>query len=155
MSSKRIAIGAFLCIALATCTLPSFVSCGPLRQSAAQTRTEMSLEDQVWTFSQSHPDGFTLNIRTMTEPTEGISVAYAATQNSHSRKDLPQVISHSLSHSGYVGGWKESDTGLYYFDSSRLFPEDSLQAAIQFGLQNHQLSIYVISTGEEIDLRDM
>ena len=110
------------------------------------------LEDRVWTFSQTHPEGFTLDIRTMTEPTRGVSVAYAETQDSHSRESLPQVLAHALAHDGYVGGWKEDATGLYYFDSVRLFPEDSLAAAIAFGRQNHQLAIYVISTGEEISL---
>ena len=38
---------------------------------------EQATADAVWEFSQSHPDGFTLDIRTMTEPTEGIAVSYA------------------------------------------------------------------------------
>ena len=43
-----------------------------------------ALADKVWAYSQSHPDGFTLDVCTMTEPQEGIAVSYAATQNSHS-----------------------------------------------------------------------
>ena len=84
----------------------------------------------------SHPDGFTLDIRTMTEPTEGIAVSYAETQGSHSREQLPKVIVHALSHDAYVGGWLDTEDSLYYFDSSRLFPEDSLEAAIRFGREN-------------------
>ena len=75
------------------------------------------IADKVWTYSQTHPDGFTLDVRTMSEPTEGICVAYAATQNSHSRDQLPKVISHALSHNGYVGGWLNTSDSLYYFDS--------------------------------------
>jgi len=41
-----------------------------------------TIADQVWAFSLSHPDGYTLDIRTMTEPTEGIAVSYAETQDS-------------------------------------------------------------------------
>jgi hypothetical protein len=139
--------------ALAVAFALSFTaSCGTARQQSASVGVEDAITERVWIFSQTHPDGFTLDIRTMTEPTHGVSVAYAQTQNSHSRKDLPKVVSHSLTHDGYIGGWKESDTGLYYFDSVRLFPEDSLQAAITFALENEQLAIYVLSTGEEIDL---
>ena len=108
--------------------------------------------DKIWAFSQSHPNGFTLNIRTMTEPTEGISVSYAATQNSHSRNQLDKVVNHAFQNNGYVGGWYNKNNGLYYFDSTRLFPEDSLQAAIQFGKENVQQSVYVISSSTEIPI---
>ena len=113
-----------------------------------------TVADRVWAIGEKNPDGFTVNVRTMKQPTEGVSVAYAETQNCHSREDLNKVISHSLSHDGYVGGWLESSTGLYYFDSVRLFPEDSLSAAIDFGRQNGQEAIYVLSTGKEISLAE-
>lgn len=124
-------------------------SCGtPRRLSKA------SLADAVWTFSQTHPDGFTLDIRTLTEPTEGISVAYAATQNSLGREALDAVVSHATAHEGFVGGWLDTSDSLYYFDSVRLFPEDSLEAAVNFGKANFQKSIYRLSTGEEILLKE-
>jgi len=99
------------------------------------------IADKVWAFSQSHPNGFTLDLRTMTEPTEGISVSYAATQNSHSRNQLDKVVN-----------WYNKDNGLYYFDSTRLFPEDSLQAAIRFGKENGQQSVFVLSSSTEIPI---
>lgn len=108
------------------------------------------IADKVWTYSQTHPDGFTLDVRTMTEPVEGISVAYAATQNSHSRDQLPKVISHALRHNGYVGGWLNTTDSLYYFDSDRIFPEDSLAAALRFAKENGQISVFVLSTSTEI-----
>ena len=95
--------------------------------------------DAVWEFSQSHPDGFTIDIRTMTEPTEGIAVSYAATQDSHSRNQLDFVVEHALQHDGYVGGWLNTENGLYYFDSSKLFPEDQLEEALQFGKEKARL----------------
>jgi len=110
------------------------------------------IADQVWAFSLSHPDGYTLDIRTMTEPTEGIAVSYAETQDSHSREQLPKVVEHALSHDGYIGGWLSTSDSLYYFDSTRLFPEDSLDAAIQFGKDNGQYAIYILSSGTEIVL---
>ena len=120
-------------------------ACGtPRRLSKA------SLADAVWTFSQTHPDGFTLDIRSLTEPANGISVAYATTQNSHGREALDAVVSHATAHEGFVGGWLDTADSLYYFDSVRLFPEDSLEAAVNFGKANFQKAIYRLSTGEEI-----
>ncbi len=111
------------------------------------------LVDKVWTFSLSHSDGFTLDIRTMTEPTEGIAVSYAATQGSHSREQLPEVITHALEHYGYVGGWYSTSEDLYYFDSTRLFPEDSLSAALAFGKDNGQYSVFILSTRTEVTIK--
>ena len=111
-----------------------------------------TLSEKIWTYSQSHPDGFTLDIRTMTEPTEGIAVSYSATQGSHSRKRLNYVVRHALRHDGYVGGWLNTADSLYYFESTRLFPEDSLDVAIRFGIENGQNSIYSIAGKREISL---
>ena len=51
-----------------------------------------------------------------------------------------------------MGGWYDSQSGLYYFDSTRLFPEEQLDEALQFAQENGQLAVYVLSTGEEIRL---
>lgn len=112
-----------------------------------------AMADQVWAFSVSHPEGFTIDLHTMTEPTEGIAVAYAATQGYHSRDKLGYVITHAMKHDGFVGGWLDVTDSLYYFDSSRIFPEDSLNAAKIFGLQNGQTAIFIISEGKEIRLK--
>lgn len=111
-----------------------------------------AVADSVWTYSLSHPDGFTMNLATMTEPTVGVVVAYAATQGCHSRKQLGRVVRHAIRHDGYVGGWLDTSDSLYYFDSSRLFPEDSIAAAIRFGVENKQLAVYVLSKEAEIRL---
>jgi len=110
------------------------------------------LSNQVWTYSLSHPDGFTIDLNTMSTPTEGIVVAYAATQSCHSREKLNYVISHAMMHNGIVGGWLDTTDSLYYFDSSRIFPEDSLEAAKKFGIENGQIAIFLLSKGEEIRL---
>lgn len=111
-----------------------------------------AVADSVWTYSVRHPDGFTMNLALMTEPSEGVVVAYAATQGCHSRKQLGRVVRHAMRHDGYVGGWLDASDSLYYFDSSRLFPEDSLAAAIRFGVQNGQIAIFVLSEGREVRL---
>ena len=133
MKNLRIISLAFLCAAA--------LSCGTAR-----------LADRVWSYRETHPEGFTLEINTWKEPQEGISVAYESTQNHHDRADLRRVVRHARSHSGYVGGWRNTGDSLYYFDSVRLFPEDSLEAAISFGKANHQDAIYRLSTGQEIRL---
>ena len=110
------------------------------------------MADKVWAFSQNHPEGFTLDVRTMTEPSKGIAVSYASTQNNHSRDQLGKVVSHALQQDGYVGGWYYREDGLYYFDSSKLFPENALKDAIKFGKENGQHSVFILSTSTEIPL---
>ena len=119
-----------------------------------KTTTEMvtAIADKVWAFSQNHPDGFTLDIRTMTEPTEGVAASFLFTQGSHSREQLDKVVAHALEHEGYVGGWYNTDNGLYYFDSSCIFPESALEDAIKFGKENRQNSVYIISLNAEVPL---
>ena len=136
---------------LALCCSAVLSACSKDDNSSAKDSLTV-IADKVWAFSQSHPDGFTLDIRTMTEPAEGIAVSYAETQNSHSRNQLDKVVGHALQHDGYVGGWLNTDNGLYYFDSTRLFPEEKLGAAIQFGKENGQYSVFVLSTFTDIPL---
>jgi len=111
-----------------------------------------SLADKVWAFSQGHPEGFTLDVRSMTEPSEGIAVSYAATQDSHSRNQLNKVVNHALQQDGYVGGWYNREDGLYYFDSTKLFPENALKDAIQFGKENGQHTVFMLSSSTGIPL---
>ena len=136
---------------LALYSISALASCANDDNSTNQKEVT-EIADKVWAFSQSHPDGFTLDIHTMTCPTEGMAVSYAATQNSHSRDQLEKVVSHALQHDGYVGGWYNSDDGLYHFDSTRLFPENSLADAIQFGKENGQYSVFILSSSTDIPL---
>ena len=137
---------------LIICGTSSFASCSSDGGNDTVQSTITTIADQVWAYSQNHPDGFTIDIRTMTAPTEGIAVSYAATQNSHSRDQLDKVVSHALQHEGYVGGWFNSEDGLYYFDSTKLFPENDLKGAIQFGKANGQHSVFILSTYTDIPL---
>jgi len=131
--------------------LAVLISCGtPARLSRQEAETEA-----IWTYSQSHPEGFTVDVRTTATPEEGICAAYAATQGRHSRADLDFVVSHSLENDGYVGGWWNSEDSLYYFDSIRIFPESEREEAYAFGRENGQEAVYVLSTGEEIRLTRM
>ena len=140
----------WLLIAVLTiCGAVGFSSCSSSKDNASDKGITM-LADRVWMYGQTHPDGFMLDIRTMTEPTEGIAVSYGETQNSHSRQQLDKVVRHAVQHDGYVGGWLNSNDGLYYFDSSKLFTENELRSALQFGRDNRQYSVYILSLGTEI-----
>ena len=137
-------------VLLVIITCLAIVSGRTFQCSTRQADTDLA--DSLWTFSLAHPDGFTLDLGAWTEPSSGIAVSYEATQDSHGRDGLDFVISHAMSHDGYVGGWLNSDDSLFYFDSVRIFPEDSLAAAVSFGEANHQYAIYILSSGEEIRL---
>ena len=134
--------------------LLSLSSCGPAHhvtyQAPVTVEVSYSLADNLWTFSQTHPDGFTVNIHNWQEPKEGIVVAYSATQDRHDRADLDFVVTHAQSNDGFVGGWLNTESGRYYFDSVRLFPEDSLEQAIRFGRENAQIAIFILSKGKEV-----
>ena len=135
--------------------IAGITACGPLARTARQgVVTSVSETDQVteriWEYSLTHPEGFTLNIREMEVPSEGICVAYSATQGKHSKGDLDYVVSHALEHDGFVGGWLDSEDSLYYFDSVRIFPEADSTEAVSFAIENGQLAVFVLSTGEEI-----
>lgn len=118
--------------------------------TATSTSEVQAAADWVWTYSQAHPEGFTVDIHGREVPTEGLSVAYAATQGRHTKEDLGEVVSHALAHDGYVGGWWNSEDSLYYFDSVRILPESNPSEAVSFALENEQLAFYVLSTGEEV-----
>ncbi len=134
--------------------LLALVACGPARHASTQAPAEdvvcLTLADSLWVYSQTHPDGFTINICTWEEPIEGVAVAYSATQNRHNREDLDFVVSHAKTNGNHVGGWFDTDSGSYYFDSVRIFPEDSLEYAIKFGRDNGQIAVFILSKGQEV-----
>ena len=92
---------------LTVCGTTSFASCSSNKDNASEQSNITVIANNVWAFSQTHTNGFTIDIRTMTEPTEGIAVSYAATQNSHSRDQLDKVVKHALQHEGYVSNYSD------------------------------------------------
>ena len=120
--------------------------------ASAQPRlSDKELYSAIWAMGQMYPDGFTLDLNTMRQPTEGLMVSYAATQNSFDKKSIPSVVKHARAHNGLVGGWYDPQSGKYYFDSTRCFPEDSLAAALQFARDNGQHTIY--DAGKQIEVK--
>lgn len=128
----------FLPLTLVCLLAASICSC---QKDPAET-----LADQIWEYAQKNPEGFTLDINTMTEPTEGVAVSYEGTQRVYVRETLPEVIRHAQGHDGYVCGWLDKESGLYIFGSDKVFPESKLEEAKAFGRANKQEEIFIIST---------
>jgi len=122
----------------------------PFTGQSQKQFSDKELVNILWAMGEMHPDGFTIDINTLKQPTKGIAVSYAATQNSFEKKDILNVIKHAKAHNGYVGGWYNPENGKYYFDSTRLFPEDSLTAAMAFARENGQNTVYDLAKGIEI-----
>lgn len=140
-----------LSLILTLCTATVISACSN-SDSSAEKNSISVVADRVWAFAQNHPNGFTLDIRTMTEPKEGIAVSYDETQNSQTRSQLDKVVDHAINHDGYIGGWLNTENGLYYFDSTKLFPETSFKEAILFGKENRQSSVFILSNNSDIPI---
>ena len=119
--------------------------------SAQPKLSDKELYNAIWAMGQMFPDGFTLDLGTLRQPTEGLMVSYAATQNSFDKKSIPAVVKHARAHNNLVGGWLDPETGKYYFDSTRCFPEDSLAAALAFARANAQHTVY--DCGKNINVK--
>ena len=120
----------------------------------SQTQPRVSDKELVsvlWAMGQMYPDGFTLSLDSLRQPTQGLAVSYLATQNSFDKKCLPAVIKHAHEHNNIVGGWYDPDEDKYYFDSTIIFPEDSLTAALAFARENQQHTVYDL--GRKINIR--
>jgi len=122
----------------------------PFAGNAQPPISDKDLVNVIWAMGQMYPEGFTIDIHTLQQPRKGIAVSYLATQNSFDKKDIPAVLKHARAHDGYIGGWYNAENGKYYFDSTRLFPEDSLTAALAFARANEQNTVYDIGKGIEI-----
>lgn len=97
------------------------------------------------------PDGYTVDKRRHAI-TDGYSIAVKETQDSHGIRGLVRTTFHSLRHGLNFGGWLDTATGLYYYDSVVI--EQDEQTAIAKGLENNQIAIYNLTDGEEIRLKD-
>ena len=114
----------------------------PFAGMTQQKFSDKELETILWAIGQLYPEGFTISLDSLRQPDKGIAVSYAATQNSFDKKSLKAVIRHAHEHDNIIGGWYNPEDGHYYFDSSRVFPEDSLGAALAFARENGQTAVY-------------
>ena len=72
--------------------------CAASTIQAQERLTDKELVNVIYAMGQMFPDGFTLDLNTMRQPTEGLMVSYKETQNSFDRKSLPAVIKHAHAH---------------------------------------------------------
>ena len=79
--------GARPLVALPLQRTASFASCSSNEDNATEQSNITTIADKVWAFSQTHPDGFTINVRTMTEPTEGTDWRYSYSHQWQSSRD--------------------------------------------------------------------
>ena len=108
------------------------------------------LTQQLKEVAKKNPDGFTIELTTLTNVTHGISVAYLETQDCFGEDGLIKVINHSKSHNNIVGGWLNEDNNKYYFDSIKVF--EDLDKAIEFGKQEKQIAIFDLTNLKLIKL---
>jgi len=108
---------------------------------------------RVWEYSLNNPYGFTLNIENFEVVKNGIVVAYKETQNSFGIESLKNVIQHALQNDKKVGGWLNFENNKFYFDSVKVFEVHEIEKAIKFARQNDQISIFNLTTLEEIRIK--
>jgi hypothetical protein len=109
-----------------------------------------SLKDAIKAIAKKKPDGFSVELPTLKEVSQGIVVAYLETQDSFDDDGLEKVILHAENHGKVVGGWLNEDNGKYYYDSCKVFTNKD--EAIKFGLENKQIAIFDITSCELIKL---
>ncbi len=92
-----------------------------------------------------YEDGFTIDSDFTEAPTKGICVAVAATQGNFGPIGALKSFAFAVEHSLHFGGWLDPQTGKFYFDAVRVFPETDLVAALMFAAKNDQLSVFRLS----------
>lgn len=97
------------------------------------------------------PEGYTIDKR-CNAITDGYSIAVKETQDSHGIWGLVRTTFHSLRKGLNFGGWLDTATGRYYYDSVVIEHDEA--TAIAKGLKNEQIAIYNLTDGEEIRLND-
>lgn len=107
---------------------------------------------EIMKIAEANQDGFTIEIEKLNHVSEGIVVAYKATQNSFDSEGLKRCIEHAQKHAGFIGGWMDGESGKYYFDSVKIFPNSQLNEAIEFGKLNEQIAIFDLTNFKEIRL---
>lgn len=108
------------------------------------------IADNLWEYSISNPDGFTVEIPQLSEVTEGFSVGYLVEFSNTGRASLTDIVNHALTHNSVVGGWLDVDDNIYYFDSVKIFDDTQQQQAEEFAVENQQKAYYHLTTSTTI-----
>ena len=101
----------------------------------------------------ANPEGFTVNANNFEPITTGYAVAVKETQNSFGKDGAARVIQFQSENTEKVnafGGWRDSETGLYYYDATIIV--NSLEEATRLGRANGQIAVFHLDTMQEIRL---
>lgn len=99
-----------------------------------------------------NPEGFTVSAATLQPVTSGFAVAVADTQNSFGREGLEKVVNYVAAHDiAAVGGWLDSESGLYYFDAT--FICSTREEAEALARANGQIAFFDLDNLEEIRIK--
>ncbi len=116
---------------------------------AQETENErQELISYITEYAEQHPDGFTLNINTRQPETKGYAVEYLLPST-----DIEYIVEHALAHENIVGGWKDPETMIFAYGSTKVFPEGEESEAIAFGIQNDQKAIYDLTNSRTIYIK--
>lgn len=120
---------------------------------SCQAQGDISIEDiveDVWSYSLENPDGFTVEIPAIEVVTNGFSVGYYIGEEHIGKESLTDVVTHALENGKVVGGWLDSSSGVYYFDSVAIFDDSQQDEAHQFAIDNNQVAYYDLTNGVTI-----
>lgn len=107
----------------------------------------------VSAIAAANPAGFTYDVQNGSFPSSGYVIALQETQNSFNAEGLQkclQVIAAGNTLATCIGGWLDTESGLYYYDAS-IIVED-LQTALTLGRLNKQIAIFDLNNMQEIRL---
>lgn len=99
-----------------------------------------------------NPEGFTVSAATLQPVTSGFAVAVSATQNSFGREGLEKVVNYVAENDiTAVGGWLDTESGLYYFDATIIC--SSREEAEALARANDQIAFFDLDNLDEIRIK--
>lgn len=102
----------------------------------------------ILAIAQEYPDGFTVELPDLKPVTKGWAIAYPETQDGFGPEGCRAAVMHAMSHGRIVGGWKDEETGKFYFDSVRIMDDET--QAFGFMVEGDQIEMYEIHTGRYV-----
>ena len=105
--------------------------------------------DKFMDITRLNPEGFTCDLKG-NEIKDGYAVGIAETSDCVGKSGLMKVLRSSYKRFMQVGGWLDKSTGVFYYDSIRIY--DNPKQAIDFAIANNQKVIYDLYNKKEIKL---
>lgn len=109
-----------------------------------------NLFEAIKKIANENPEGFTVHLPDINWVISGYISAYKETQDCFGDEGLKKALEHALSHNNILGGWKNEENKMFYFDSSKTF--ETLDEAKKFGRENEQIAIFDLNIFREIRL---